>query len=173
MYFIAINGSDSAYFSELLHVCIPSSTLYSSSDTYVLKIQQHKHKTHGFHTFSCFGPHIWNSLTQDLRHCSTMSSFKAKLKTFLFSQYFQNTVRRGRFLLQSLCVCVCVCVCVSTCMCLCIRISVIHGWIHCSVCVCACVCMCIHACVRACVQACVPVCMCLFFSYDTLCKLFW
>ena len=25
---------------------------------------------------------------QDLRHCSTLSSFEAKLKTFLFSQYF-------------------------------------------------------------------------------------
>ena len=37
---------------------------------------------------SCFRPHIWNSLPQDLRHCSTLSSFKAKLKTFLFSQYF-------------------------------------------------------------------------------------
>ena len=38
--------------------------------------------------YFCFGPHIWNSLPQDLRHCSTLSSFKAKLKTFLFSQYF-------------------------------------------------------------------------------------
>ena len=34
------------------------------------------------------GPHIWNSLLQDLRHCSTLSSFRAKMKTFLFSQYF-------------------------------------------------------------------------------------
>ena len=43
----------------------------------------------GFHTFSCFGPHIWNSLPQELvRHCWTLSSFKAKLKTFRFSQYF-------------------------------------------------------------------------------------
>ena len=42
----------------------------------------------GFRTFSCFGPHIWNSLPQDLRHFSTLSSFKAKLKTSLFSQYF-------------------------------------------------------------------------------------
>ena len=25
---------------------------------------------------------------KDLRHCSTLSPFKAKLKTFLFSQYF-------------------------------------------------------------------------------------
>ena len=47
-------------------------------------------KTHGFRTFSCFGPHIWNSFPQDLRHCSTLSSFKAKLKTFLFSQYFHH-----------------------------------------------------------------------------------
>ena len=29
-----------------------------------------------------------NSLPQDLRHCSTLSYFKAILKTFLFSQYF-------------------------------------------------------------------------------------
>ena len=32
---------------------------------------------------------IWNSLPQDLRHCSTLTSFKAKLKTFLFSQYLR------------------------------------------------------------------------------------
>ena len=74
--------------SELLHVYTPSHTLCSSSDTRMLEIQQYKRKTHGFHTFSCFGTHIWNSLPQDLRHCSTLSPFKAKLKTFLFSQCF-------------------------------------------------------------------------------------
>ena len=47
-----------------------------------------KRKTHGFRTFSCFGPRIRSSLPQDFRRCSTLSSFKAKLKTFLFSQYF-------------------------------------------------------------------------------------
>ena len=87
MCFSAINGSGPAYLSELLHVYTPSRTLRSSSDTCMLEIQQYKRKTHGFRTFSCFGPHIWNSLPQDLRHCSTLSSFKAKLKTFLFSQY--------------------------------------------------------------------------------------
>ena len=89
MCFGAINGSGPAYLSELLHVYTPSRTLRSSSDTRMLEIQQYKHKTHGFRTFSCFGPHIWNSLPQDLRHCATLSSFKAKLKTFLFSQYFR------------------------------------------------------------------------------------
>ena len=77
MCFSAINGSGSAYLSELLLVYTPSRTRRSSSDTRILKIQQYKCKTHGFRTFACFGPHIWNSLPQDLRHCSTLSSFKA------------------------------------------------------------------------------------------------
>ena len=59
MCFSAINGSGPAYLSELpLHVYIPSRTLHSSADTRMLKIQQYKRKTHGFRTFSCFGPHI-------------------------------------------------------------------------------------------------------------------
>ena len=70
MCFIAINGSGPAYLSELLHAYTPSRTLRSSRNF--------------CRTFSCFGPHIRNSLPQHLRHCSTLSSFKAKLKTFLF-----------------------------------------------------------------------------------------
>ena len=86
-------------YTEWLWSCLPhwtaaclhsvSYTTLLACDTCMLEIQQYKRKTHGFRTFSCFGPHIWNSLPQDpLRHCSTLSSFKAKLKTFLFSQYF-------------------------------------------------------------------------------------
>ena len=86
--FNAMHGSGPAYLSELLHVYTQSRTIRSSSDTHMLKIQQYRRKSHGFRAFSCFGPHIWDSLPQDLRHCSTLSSFKAKLKTFLFSQYF-------------------------------------------------------------------------------------
>ena len=110
MCFSAINGSGPAYLSELLHVYTPSRTLCSSSDTRMLD----KRKTHGFRTFSCFGPHIWNSLPQDLRHCATLSSFKAKLKTFLFSQYFHPNIST-QFLLQSVYACMCVCVCVRVC----------------------------------------------------------
>ena len=89
MCFNAINGSGPAYLSELLHVYTPSRTLRSSSDTRMLTTQQYKRKSHGFRTFSCFGSHIGNSLPQDLRPCSALPSFKAKLKTFLFSQYFR------------------------------------------------------------------------------------
>ena len=63
--FSAINGSGPAYLSELLHVYTPSGALRSSSDTRMLKIQQYKRRSHGFRTFSCFGPRIWNSLPQD------------------------------------------------------------------------------------------------------------
>ena len=87
MSFNAVNGSGPAYLSELLHV-YTLSCVCSSSDTCVLKIHHYKCKSHGFRAFSCFGPLIWNSLPHDLRHCSTLSPFKAKLKTFLFSQYF-------------------------------------------------------------------------------------
>ena len=89
-YFNALNGSGPAYLSELLHVCIPSCTPRSSSDIHMLKIEQYKRKSRGFRTFSYFEPNIWNSLPQDVRYCSTLSFvFKAKLKTFLFSQYFR------------------------------------------------------------------------------------
>ena len=126
--FSAINGFGPAYLSELLHVYTPSHTLRSSSDTHMLEIQQYKCKTHGFRTFSCFGPHIWNSLPQDLRHCSTLSSFKAKLKTFLFSQYFHpNWYQYPVSATVSVCVCVCV------------------GWVGGG---------CVRACVRVCVCAC-------------------
>ncbi|WP_419615719.1 reverse transcriptase family protein [Thiolapillus sp.] len=91
MCFHAINGSGPTYLSELLHIYTPSRTLRSSSDSRMLKIQQYKRKTHGFRTFTYFGPYVWNSLPQDIRQCSTLTSFKANLKTFLFSQYFHSS----------------------------------------------------------------------------------
>ena len=38
-----------------------------------------------------FGPYVWNSLPQDIRQCSTLPSFKTKLKTSPFSQYFRSS----------------------------------------------------------------------------------
>ena len=68
--------------------------------------------------------HTGNSLTQDLRHCSTLSFSKAKLKTILFSQYFCPSWYQ--YPVSATVVCVCVCACM-------IQISVIHIWIHCGV----------------------------------------
>ena len=84
----AITGSAPSYLSELLHLYSSSCSLHSLSDTRMLKLQRCNHKTHSFHAFSHFGPHIWNNLPQDIRHSATLSSFKSQLKTFLFPEYF-------------------------------------------------------------------------------------
>ena len=82
----AINGSGPTYLSELLHIIYtPSRMLCSSSDSHMLKIQQYKCKTHGFCTFTYFGPYVWNSFPQDIRQRSTLTSFKTNLKTPFFT----------------------------------------------------------------------------------------
>ena len=83
MCYNAITGSAPSYLSELLHLYSPSHSLRSVSDTRMLKIQRFNRETHGFCTFSHFGPHIWNNLPQNIRHSATLSSFKSQLKTFL------------------------------------------------------------------------------------------
>ena len=88
MCYNTITGSAPSYLFELLHLCSPSRSLRSSSDTRMLKLQRFNRKTHGFHIFSHFGPHIWNNLPQGIKQSVILSSFKSKLKTFLFSEYF-------------------------------------------------------------------------------------
>ena len=55
------------------------------------KIQQYKHKTQRLSNFLYFWPYVWNSLPQDSGQCSTLPSFKTKLETFIFSQYFHSS----------------------------------------------------------------------------------
>jgi len=122
-----ITGSAHSYFSELLHLYSPSHSLRSLSDTCMLKIQCFNRKTHGFHTFSHFGPHIWNNLPQDIRHSATLSSFKSQLISLLRIFLLNHIVLHSY---QSV-ACVCVCVCRHACT---------HS------CVCVCVCVCVHVC---------------------------
>ena len=89
MCFSAINGSGPAYLSELLHVYTPSCTLRSSSDTRMMKIQQHKRKSHMAVVLSlALDPTFGIQSHKNLDTTQPCHFFKAKLKTFLFSQYF-------------------------------------------------------------------------------------
>ena len=81
MCYNAITGSTPSYLSELLHLTVLPA-LSALRQTHAC----FNHKTHGFRTFSHFGPHSWNNLPQDIRHSATLSSFKSKLKTFFFSE---------------------------------------------------------------------------------------
>ena len=62
MCFNAITGSALSYLFDLLHLYSPSRSLRSSSGTRMLKFQRFNRKTHGFRTFTHFGPHNWNNL---------------------------------------------------------------------------------------------------------------
>ena len=75
MCFYAMNGSGPTYLYQLLHIYTPSRTLRSFSNSRMVKIQQYKRKTHGFRTFTYFGPYVWNSLPHDIKQCCTPSLF--------------------------------------------------------------------------------------------------
>ena len=86
--FKVVSGSALVYLSKLLHTYTPSRTLRSSSDTRLFAPNRYKRKQHGFRSFASYGPHTWNDFPYDIRHCDTLSSFKHRLKTHLFSQCY-------------------------------------------------------------------------------------
>ena len=126
MCFHAINGSGPTYLSELLRIYTPSRTLRSSSDSRLLKILQYKRKTHGFRTFTYFGPYVWNSLPQDIRQCSTLTLRRTWKPSFLHSTSVPVNFS-SHFSYQKLYPCVCVCMCfnANNNMCVCVCMSVL------------------------------------------------
>ena len=113
MCYNAITGSGPSYLSELLHLCSPSRSLRSSSDTRMLKIQHFNRKTRGFHTFSHFGPHIWNNLPRHQALCYSLFLQKPTQDIYLLRIFQLNhTVLHFYQSVQCVCECVCARVCV-------------------------------------------------------------
>ena len=75
------------YLRELVHIYQPLRPLRSSSDTSTLSTRP-SHKRVGNQAFSLFAPVLWNKLPADIRHLSSLSSFKSALKTFYFKQIY-------------------------------------------------------------------------------------
>ena len=117
--------------SDLLHPYLPPRTL-RSLDTSLLTIPRFCLETDGRRSFSVFGPTVWNSLS--LRKTQCFSTFKKKLKTYLFEKHLCCCLQVCAFVyvIQLVCMCVCVCVCARAC----VRARV-------RVCVCVCVCVCV------------------------------
>ena len=86
--FHIIFGSAPPYLSELLHLYSPSRSLRSVSDTQIFCVPRVCRKTLGERSFQYIGPAIWNSLSFSIRHATSLSSFKSKLKTHLFSSAY-------------------------------------------------------------------------------------
>ena len=85
--FKCLNGLGPSYLSDLLLPYQPSRTLRSSG-TGLLIIPKVRTKTHGEAAFSHYGPHLWNSLPENIRTAETVDIFKRRLKSHLFSLAF-------------------------------------------------------------------------------------
>ena len=84
--FKILNFLAPTYLSSLISLRLPSKyNLRNSSDNLLLSYPRFKSKaTLGDRSFTCAAPKLWNALPFDIRSASTVSIFKAKLKTHLF-----------------------------------------------------------------------------------------
>ena len=76
-----------SYLSDLLIPHCPSRALRSSS-TLTLTIPPSRLKTFGDRAFFRTAPRLWNSLPQPVRYSPSLTTFKSRLKTYLFSQAY-------------------------------------------------------------------------------------
>ena len=84
--FKILNFLAPTYLLSLIPLMLPSKyNLRNSIDNLLLSYPRFKSKaTLGDRSFTFAAPELWNALPFDIRSASTVSSFKAKLKTHLF-----------------------------------------------------------------------------------------
>ena len=75
--------------SELPHADMSTRSRHSViSDSSAVRAVHHIN--YAKHAFRCSAADVWNSLPRTVIDCVTLSTFKSKLKTFLFSNTFTN-----------------------------------------------------------------------------------
>ena len=84
--FKVLNGLGPLYLSELLRSYIPIRNLRSKKK--LLIVLKCNLKTYGCRAFSHRAPTLWNALPDDIRQVELLETFKSKLKTHLFRQFF-------------------------------------------------------------------------------------
>ena len=85
--FKVLNGLGPLYLSELLEPYIPNRNLRSAKKK-LLVVPKYNLKTYGYRAFSHRAPTLWNTLSHDIRQVDLLETFKSKLKTHLFRQFF-------------------------------------------------------------------------------------
>ncbi|KAI2651661.1 RNA-directed DNA polymerase from mobile element jockey [Labeo rohita] len=84
----ALNGLAPAYLTSILPRYNPSRSLRSQNSG-LLVVPRIAKSTKGGRAFSHLAPKLWNSLPDNVRGSDTLSLFKSRLKTHLFSQAFK------------------------------------------------------------------------------------
>ncbi len=83
----ALNGLVPAYLTSLLSHYNPSRSLRSQNSG-LLVVPRIAKSTKGGRAFSYLAPKLWKSLPDNVQGSDTLSLFKSRLKTHLFSQAF-------------------------------------------------------------------------------------
>ena len=84
--FKVIHGLAPSYLCDLIKYRSASHDLRSLNDV-LLDVPRCKSSI-GSHAFVVSAPKLWNNLPSDVRTCTSLTSFKTKLKTYLFSDAF-------------------------------------------------------------------------------------
>ncbi len=83
----ALNDLAPAYLTNLLSHYNPTRSLWSQNSG-LLVVPKIAKSTKGGKNVSYLAPKLWNSLLDNVRGSDTLSLFKSRLKTHLFSQAF-------------------------------------------------------------------------------------
>ena len=84
----ALHGLAPTYLSDLVLPYIPTRTL-RSQDAGLLIVPRISRQTAGGRAFSYRAPFLWNGLPTHVRDADSVSTFKALLKTLLFSRPYE------------------------------------------------------------------------------------
>ena len=88
----ALNGLSPKYISELIQYRPTPRSLRSAAHELLLQPKTLT-KTYGDRSFEAAAPRLWNKLPLELRHSKSVDSFKTRLKTYLFHDYFYNSIK--------------------------------------------------------------------------------
>jgi hypothetical protein len=79
------------YLAGLITPYIPQRSLRSQS-ALLLTVPSVSLKSFGERSFAFAGPKTWNSLPLEIRKSTTLTTFKSKLKTYLYRKYFSESL---------------------------------------------------------------------------------
>ena len=87
MAFKSLYGSAPSYISELITRYQPTRSLRSASQCLLKELPAHT-STYGDRRFAVCVPRLWNCLPLHIKNSASISQFKCRLKTYLFSQSY-------------------------------------------------------------------------------------
>ena len=87
-----LNNLAPDYLKSLIRYKVKSREGLRSCQNKQLAVPRTTRKTFADRSFSVYGPKVWNELPRDLQNCSSLPSFKKKLKTRLFIREYTKNI---------------------------------------------------------------------------------